>query len=249
MTVPVQDDQRLNTLRWLTQLSIGLIVLGCAVAVAVPAGLGWDFANFDDAGRRVLAGHVTDLYAPTRPIAGAPPQGTLGFFGAPLSAILYTPLGMLPPETALIVFKIENVLAFLAAFAVLFRFYRAFRPPGPEAAWQFAAAFTGLAWSSSRSGRCFAWEGRRRRRLLLLVAVAIVAHVQGRFWTAAACLVAAALIKPAMGPAVAFLTCASGWAFFWRVAVVGVVTRDLDRASWACRFIWTSPAWCWRAVA
>lgn len=80
MTVPVQDDRRLNTLRWLTQLSIGLIVVGCAVAVAVPAGHRWDFANFYDAGRRVAAGRIQDLYLAGSPIDGGPPQGVMAFW-------------------------------------------------------------------------------------------------------------------------------------------------------------------------
>lgn len=214
----------------LTVMFAALILAGSVAGIVVPAGLGWDFANFYDAGRRVLAGQIADLYAPTRPIAGAPPQGTLGFFGAPLSALLYAPLGMLPPERALIAFKIQNVLAFAGAFVVLFRFYRPFRPPGTEATWQFAALFAGLCLLFQPFWTVFRVGGQTTPTVLLLAAIALVAHVSGRFWTSAACFIAAALIKPALAPAVGLLTCVSGWPFFWRGVTAGIATAVVSIA-------------------
>src|SRR5687767_13195777 len=106
------SSDKTDTYKHWTWLFMGLIGAGCLVGIAVPAGLGWDFANFYDAGRRIAAGQVVDLYSPASPIAGQPPQGSTGFFGAPLSAVLYLPLAPFPARTALVLFKIQNALAF-----------------------------------------------------------------------------------------------------------------------------------------
>src|SRR5688572_27622302 len=79
-----------------------LMAIGCAVGIIVPAGIGWDFANFYDAGRRVASGQAADLYNPDNLIAGQPPQGSTGFFGAPLSALFYVPLAWFDAGTALV---------------------------------------------------------------------------------------------------------------------------------------------------
>ena len=105
---------------------ITLIAAGCIAGITVPAGLGWDFGNFYDAGRRVAAGQFADLYNPISQISGQPPQGSTGFFGTPLSALLYVPLAFFPARTALVLFKIQNVLAFAAVFILLLKFYRPF---------------------------------------------------------------------------------------------------------------------------
>ncbi len=92
MTVPDRDLHQLATLRRLTWLLIAAIAAGCLVGIAIPAGHGWDFANFYDAGRRVASGQIEDLYMPGSPIEAAPPQGGMAFWGTPISAALYVPM-------------------------------------------------------------------------------------------------------------------------------------------------------------
>src|SRR5437773_9151503 len=99
----------------LTVSALTLIVIGCTIGILVPAGLGWDFANFYDTGHRVAAGQVADLYHADRSIEGQPTQGSMRFWGAPLSAALFAPLAFLRPQLALIVFKMQNIVVLLVA--------------------------------------------------------------------------------------------------------------------------------------
>ena len=87
--------------RGVTRVSLALLALGCALGIALPMGHEWDFANFYDTGRRVLAGQLADIYDASTLIAGEAPTNSLDFFGAPLSAFLYAPLALLPPLAAL----------------------------------------------------------------------------------------------------------------------------------------------------
>ncbi|MGH9854754.1 MAG: hypothetical protein ACREBD_33400, partial [Blastocatellia bacterium] len=86
VTDPLRKYQRL------TFVCLLLLLVGTVVGIMVPAGPGWDFANFYDTGRRVAAGQIGDLYNPDSLINGEKPQGGLGFYGAPISALLYAPL-------------------------------------------------------------------------------------------------------------------------------------------------------------
>jgi hypothetical protein len=207
--------------RRLTWLFLLLMLVGCGIGIGVPAGLGWDFANFYDAGRRVAAGEISDLYHPSAPIAGKPPQGTTGFYGTPLSAVFYLPVSRLSPETALIWFKIENVVAYAAALLLLFHFYRVFATANGISADAFAAWFTGLCLIFQPFWTVFRVGGQTTPTVFLLVAMAMILHTNARFWGSAICLVAAILIKPAFGPILFLLLCTSGVGFVWRTAVIG----------------------------
>lgn len=216
--------------RRLTFLFVTLMAAGSIVGILVPAGLGWDFANFYDAGRRIAAGQITDLYAPASSIAGGAPQGTTGFFGTPLSAVFYVPMSGLSPEAALVWFKIQNVAAFAATFVLLFAFYRRLAPPGERARWEFAALFTGACLIFQPFWTVFRVGGQTTPTVLLLLTVAMIGHTRGRFWVSAIGVVAATLIKPAFAPALLFLLCVSGLAFLRAVAVVLVVTGSISLA-------------------
>jgi len=205
--------------RW-TRVFVVLIAAACVIGIVVPAGLGWDFANFYDAGRRVAAGQIADLYHPLSLINGQPPQGRTGFFGAPVSAIFYLPLVPFTPETALILFKIENVLASAATFGILLAFYTRFAPDDRVAQSRFAATFAFLFLIYQPFWTVFRVGGQTTATVLLLLVVGLVAHTKGRFWGSALCVVLAALIKPALAPAVLLLACVSGFAFFWRITAL-----------------------------
>ena len=118
------SEQQVPRNRRLTVAAVLLIAIGNIVGIVVPAGAGWDIANFYDTGRRVAAGEVGNLYDPGTPIAGQPPQGELGFYGTPLSAYLFVPLAGLSPRWALVAFKVENAAALLLALGLLFTFHR-----------------------------------------------------------------------------------------------------------------------------
>ena len=87
-----------RTYQLVTWVFLAILLCGAIIGIVVPAGLGWDFANFYDTGRRVAAGQIQDLYNPKSLINGEQPQGTLAFWGTPISAWLYVPLSWLPPR-------------------------------------------------------------------------------------------------------------------------------------------------------
>jgi hypothetical protein len=215
--------------RW-SALCFVLIAIGCAVGIAVPAGVGWDFANFYDAGRRIAAGQAADLYDPLSPIAGQPPQGRTGFFGAPLSAVFYLPLAWFDAWTALVVFKMQNVLAYAVAFLVLFRFSLAFVTGGQLERSKFAARSALFCLLFQPFWTVFRVGGQTTPTVLMCLAIGLVLHTRGLLWGSAIAVVIAALIKPALAPAILVLAAVSGLAFGWRLTATLAVTGLLSLA-------------------
>jgi hypothetical protein len=215
-TAPVRDTDRR-----LTIASLALLLVGAVIGIAVPAGPGWDFANFYDTGARVAAGQLRDIYDPSTPIHGASPQGTMAFWGAPLSAIFYTPMAWLAPGTALVLFKIQNTLAYFVALLLLYVHTRRFAGDSPEAQSRFGALFAFLAliyqpfWTIYRVG------GQTTPTIVLLLTVGLLTHTAGkRLWTVL-CLVAVVLVKPAFLPILGILMLVSGARFLRDATLVG----------------------------
>ncbi len=182
--------------RRLTILLLAIIAVATVVAIIVPAGIGWDFANFYDTGRRTAAWQIADLYNAGSLIDGQQPQGKLAFWGAPISALFYVPLSWFSPESALMVFKIQNALALFAALWMLYRHCRQFVESSNGAQWRFAALFAGLVlvyqpfWSIYRVG------GQTTPTVFLLFTIALLSHTKKQFRASAACVALALLIKP-----------------------------------------------------
>lgn len=195
------------------------IVIAAIAGIAVPAGLGWDFANFYDTGRRVLAGQLVDIYDPTTLIGGGATQADMAFWGTPLSAFLYVPLAWLGPKAALVAFKLAGTLAFLATLVILFREYRVFEDADRQ--WRYAARLALIVllfqpfWSVYRVG------GQTTAFVLLLVTIAMIGHLRGGTWLTAGCLVAAVAIKPAFAFLPASLGILAGWPLLRALAVCG----------------------------
>ena len=214
--------------RRLTFLFLGLLLAGTIVGIIVPAGPGWDFANFYDTGRRMAVGQISDLYHPESLIAAQPPQGKLGFYGAPISALLYAPLAWFSPTWAMVLFKIENTIAYFIALLVLYLHNRSFAESDSESQWRFAALFSGLTlvyqpfWTVYRVG------GQTTPTVFLLLALAMVCHVRLRFFLSALFVVGAVLIKPAFIFAPALLVCVSGWKFFKQTVVVSALVAAIS---------------------
>ncbi len=200
--------------RRLTAAALLFIVIGCIAGVMVPAGLQWDFANFYDAGRIVDAGQQASLLQKDKStIAGITPLGNLDFWGTPLSAWLYVPLGRLQPETALILFKIENVLAYGAALLVLFFHLREFVPRDNAVYWRMAAIFSIAALLYQPFWTVFRVGGQTTATVLLLLTVALVTHYRLRFAWSSLLFVLAVMIKPALATGLLFLMIVSGVRF------------------------------------
>jgi len=219
----------------LARVGVGLIAVGCLVAVVVPAGIRWDFANFYDAGHKALVGQWSDLYDPDVPIAGAPPQGRLAYWGLPLTALLFAPLALLPPGVALVVFKIENVLAIGAALLLLWRRHRRFAGDDPAARAAFAGAFVGSALLFQPLWTVFRVGGQTTPTVLLLLVLGLGLHTEGRTALASLCFVAAVLIKPSFAPGLALVALLSGprflaWSAAWGLggAALSVAVAGFD---------------------
>ncbi len=211
----------IDTERRLTIACLTLLLAGVVVGIVVPAGPGWDFANFYDTGARVAAGQLRDIYDPSTLIRGRSPQGAMAFWGTPLSALFYTPMAWLAPGTALVLFKIQNTLASFAALLLLYTHNRRFAGDSPEAQSRFAALFAFLAliyqpfWTVYRVG------GQTTPTVVLLLTVGLLTHTAGkRLWTVL-CLVAAVLVKPAFLPILGILVLVSGVRFLLVAALVG----------------------------
>ncbi|MGH7823261.1 MAG: glycosyltransferase 87 family protein [Candidatus Binatia bacterium] len=224
---PLSEDPA-RAYRALTGALLLALGAGCLVGIAVPAGMGWDFANFYDTGRRVAAGQIGDLYDSLSWIAGEPPQGRMRFWGSPISAWLYWPLSFFSAETALVLFKVENTIAYLAGLGLLYLHLRRFAAPSAVAQWRFAATYAFLAliyqpfWTVYRVG------GQSSPTVFLLVCMALLAYTAARWAAAATLLVLAVLIKPAFVPLVVLLVLVSGLRFLiftaGAFAVAGVLS-------------------------
>jgi Glycosyltransferase family 87 len=204
----------------LTWLFVSLMVIGSIVGVITPAGLGWDFGNFYDTGRRAAAGQIADVYDPSTPIAGEAPQGKMRFWGPPVSAYFFVPMSWFSPETALILFKIQNVLVFAAAFVVLFMFYANFVANDDRSWWHFAATFAFLCLIYQPFWTVFRVGGQTTPTVLLLLSLGLVLHTRAWFWGSALCVTLAILFKPAMAPIMLFLMVVSGVPFFVRATIL-----------------------------
>lgn len=216
--------------RRITRLATGLTLIGCVAGILIPAGLGWDFANFYDAGRRVLAGEAGNLYQPESSIGGLPPQGVLGFFGSPISAVFYVPMALLPPVAALTLFKLANVAAILGTFVLLFRASLRFRPEGEEERERFLALFSVLCLSFQPFWTVFRVGGQATPLALFAIVIGMDRLMRDRVWSAAVAFVLAVLLKPAFAPALAFLGVLCGLRFFMALAVVSVVSTAISIA-------------------
>ena len=210
--------------RRLTFLLLAIIALAAMVGIVIPAGLGWDFANFYDTGRRAAAGQIADIYRSESLIAGAQPQGKLAFWGAPISAYFYAPLSLFSAEWALAVFKLQNVLALFAALWLVYRHNRRFADASPAGQWKFAALFAGLVllyqpfWSVFRVG------GQTTPTVFLLFTIALLNYTKERFDVSAACLLLTLLIKPGFLFVMLPLCLVSGWRFVRSMAFVSIAT-------------------------
>lgn len=201
--------------------SLLLIGLGNLAGIVTEAGLEWDFANFYDAGHKFRVGQAEDIYRGGVDIDGQPPAGDMAFLGTPLSSAFYAPLSLMPPRLALLVFKIENALAYLAGLLLLYHSYRRFDRGETlrfAALFAFAALLYQPFWTIYRVG------GQTTPTCFLLLVLALAAFLDGRRGPCAMLLALAVTIKPVLAPPLLLLALLSGWPFFlWTVVWGGIL--------------------------
>ena len=185
-------------------------------------GSKWDFANFYDAGHKVLAGEFKNLYNPSATIEGRPSQGDMPFYGTPLSAILYVPLAMFPPDVSLVLFKIQNTLANLAGIVLLYLKNRRFGETASRSGTVFLTMFTIAAALFQPFWDIYHIGGQTTPTVFLALVLAFHWLVQGRDFLAALCFVFAVAIKPAFVFALTLLALLSGLRFTGYAAGIGL---------------------------
>lgn len=220
VSVTAVDESNIRKYQRLTGVFLFVILVGCLVGIIVPAGPGWDFANFYDTGRRVAAGEIQNIYHPDSLIAGEKPQGNMRFWSAPLSAVFYVPLSYFSPPWALILFKVENTLAYFAALALLYLHYRNFAGNSLLPQWQFAAVFSFLSLMYQPFWTVYRVGGQTTPTIFLLFSLALLSYTGGRFFVSALLLVLAAMIKPTFATVLLFMAVISGIRFIKNTAVI-----------------------------
>jgi hypothetical protein len=212
--------------RLVTTLALSLIVTGCLIGIVVPAGLGWDFGNFYEAGRLVAANQVGELYRPDRVAGASASIGHMRFWSAPLSAAFLAPLSLMQPTTALVVFKIQNTIALGLGLALLYLHCRRFVEPAHRR--DFTAAFATLSLIYQPFWTIFRVGGQTTPTVFLLLVIALLCHTKSRLLASASLLVVAAMIKPTLAVMCAFLVCVAGSSFmvalFAALTVLGLLS-------------------------
>jgi hypothetical protein len=197
-------------------------------------GLKWDFANFYDAGHKVIAGETHNLYDPSAPIEGKPAQGQTPFYGTPLSAVLYAPLAWFPPHVALLLFKIQGTLANLAGIVLLYWKQKRFGEVlfGNKAL--FLALFITVVAVYQPFWRIYHIGGQTTPTVFLALVLAFLWHVKGRYFLAAFCVALAVVIKPAFVIALVLLALLSGRKFMTYAAGIGLIlaTTSIALMGW-----------------
>lgn len=201
-----------------------LMMAGVAVGIGIRAGTGWDFANFYDAGHKVLARQIQDLYNPDAMIGGKSPEGNLAFYGTPLSALFYAAMAWMSPAQALVAFKIQNTIAIFSGLWLLYLYNRSFAEQSGFSQAAFRALFLLAAlvyqpfWTVYRVG------GQTTPTVFLCLVLGLVCFTSGRLFLAAICLVLVVTIKPAFVLMLIFLALMGGLRFLLYTSMTGIAT-------------------------
>lgn len=194
----------------LTCLFVFLILAGSLAGILVPAGINWDFGNFYDAGRRIVAGEADNLYAPHSLIGGRSPQATTGFWGTPLTAYLYVPFAFFDPTWGLILFKVQTAIFSIAALALLYSYNRRFVGERSARNWRFAALFAFISliyqpiWTAFRTG------GQTTPVVFFLLVLSLLALTTARPFQSSLAFSFAVMIKPVLITALLFFVVLAG---------------------------------------
>ena len=216
--------------RWTLPVLIALLLITFAVATSIDLGLQMDFANYYDAGSKIRYGEIGNLFDRFAWIHGHPPQGNYSFVAIPISAYLYVPMAMLSPRAAMLAFKFQNTLAYLAGFLLLFAHCHQFAGSAPAEQRRFATLFVLLAllyqpfWFGYRLG------GQTTPTAFLCFVLALLCYHKEKYFLAALPLVFIIVIKPGFAIVVALLALLSGLRFLLYIATLSLAAGGLSLA-------------------
>ncbi|MCB2095314.1 MAG: DUF2029 domain-containing protein [Rhodobacteraceae bacterium] len=217
--------------RLISALAVLIIALLLVWGLVTPWGLGLDFANFYDIGRKTRLGEFDNLYDAWAPIGGQEPLGHMKFLGFPIAGYLYTPLSLFSPHIAIFVFKLAGSAAVVAGLALLYRQCRplAARPETYLALFLVAAMFWQPFWTFLRVG------GQTTPFAFLLLVIAHGVYVRNRMVAAALLMSAIVVLKPVFAPMAILLFVVSGNRFRLTALIVMAVLTAASLAiyGWA----------------
>lgn len=191
---------------WAAILAIGGLVI---VGLITPWGLGLDFSNFYDIGRKARLGEYDTLYDHMALIGGEKPLGNMKYLSPPITSWFFTPLSFMTPHVATFVLKALGAAAVIAGI-LLFR--RQISPLITERAAFFTLAAVAAAlwqplWTFMRVG------GQTTPFCLLLLVLGHGAYLRGRMVSLALILSLVVLIKPVFAPLAILLFVLAGNSF------------------------------------
>lgn len=210
--------------RFYLQRAIGYGCLSIILAATIYGildlrGLGLDFANFYDAGRKAVYGEFQSLYDPFAPINGEKPFGHMLYFGAPVTSYIFAPLGMLPPVQAAHSFMtIGAACIFLGLRLQYMRILQCVEQSAEQRATFFALfCFTAMLfqpfWTVYQVG------GQTTPLIFLCFVLGLISYERSYFALTALLYVVIVLIKPAFVVGALLLFLISPWRFkVWSVA-------------------------------
>ena len=202
-------------------LIAGIVLVG----LIRPWGIGLDFANFYDAGHKAALGEFAGLYDSQALIGGQPPLSNMAFFSAPITSYLYAPMAALPPQVALLLFKLVATAAMTSGLLLLYRHSGAVASPGDITRFGLFAVAALLFqpfWTIYRVG------GQTSPVVFLLLVLAHVAFIKGRSVPAALLLAAAVLVKPAFAPLAVLVFALADSRFRVTALMTGIVVAALS---------------------
>lgn len=239
LDVRFQEQTKSTNRRLLTSIVLWSLSLIAVLAIALQiriglvreAGLTWDFANFYDAGHKALVGETHNLYDRFASIENRLPQGDMAFYGTPLSAYFYAPLAMLPPSTALSVFKWQCTFANLLGLLVLYWEYRRLGAVSFGSNSAFLCGFVAAAALFQPFWEIYTIGGQSTPTVFLCLVLGLAFHCREQYCLSAAMVVTAVAIKPAFLLALAILALLSRPRFTLWAAVIGALAAF-------CSLVW-----------
>lgn len=192
-----------------------LFVVRAIVGVASADGLREDFANYYNAGGRVLGAEPADVYDAESSIDGRRPFGWPGvhdYAGFPLSALAFAPLRAFSPRVGLAVLKATCLAAFTGGLLLL---YVGFLRPG-DPVWRSPAGLVAVGavallfepwWQALRIG------GQTTPIAFFCLCAFTVLYVRDHAVAAAPFLIAAAFMKPLFAVSGVVFLAARDWRF------------------------------------
>lgn len=203
-----------------------LIILAATIyGILDLRGLGLDFANFYDAGRKAASGEFQSLYDPFALIKGEKPFGHMLYFSAPMASYFFAPLAWLPPVQAAYMFMTIGAACIFLGLALLYRRLSNGTDQAAEDRGAFFALFCFSAMLFQPFWTVFQVGGQTTPVIFLFLVLGLICYERSRFALTALLYTLIVLIKPAFIVGAVLLFFIAPWRFkIWSVICVAAAT-------------------------